>query len=109
MRRKCLILCILFVLTLLAGCSIPSRHPESGLWYCEELDMTLDMENLTAQYTVKEGVVQHAEIHIDYGNGIFVEQGTDTILSASFVFKNDTFTLKEHDSNVKYVFTEITE
>lgn len=100
----------------LSGCvHISPDIPSCGLWYCEELDLFLDMESYEGQAIISEELVPVYAM-IDYGRGIHISmgenQGDDSydhapVLDATFVFKDNLFVLTDIHSNCSYSFFEV--
>ena len=85
-RVICTILLSCMLLLLMNACSIPYKHPEEGVWYCEELKMSIDfaMYNSSDYMCVKvynDDTYEVMECSIDYGNGISI----DRVLGVEFV------------------------
>lgn len=103
----CLIFALLIISCVLFGCSIPFDYPESGCYYCEDLQMTLDfsahkattIEN--AELITRNMAIRYDRKLITYDddeNGCF-----NLVFEGSFKFKNGKITIKTEDGK-KYEF-----
>ena len=101
---------------LVGGCAFPRACPERGIWYCQELDIYLNMENGTGMYLSDNGGYEPLIVEIDYGTGFFIsfcessssdEYGNCESLSTDYKFRNDVLTLKDRDSDEVYEFVEV--
>ena len=116
--KQTIVLFFVVMLTLLClcVCSVPAEKPTDGIWYCEELKISIDFGVYQSQKTQ-----QCAELHnddgsttgilcrSDYGNGISivsVDQKT-SYLTGKFSYRNDAFTITENSSKKEYVFVKI--
>lgn len=102
---------------LLAGCSIPREYPTAGVWYCDELDITLDMSDSTGTYPGPNGQPLPLFVQIDYGTGFFInfcesqfspEYEDCGMIRADFVYRDHILTLTDRDSGAVYEFKEVT-
>ena len=113
------ILAIFILLAMLLGCSILQQHnyPTEGIWYCEDLQMYLNMETKTG-YTQSNGKREPLYIRLDHGRGIHVVYGEDEweeafddyeVWNATFRYHNGIFELKDSISGENYAFVRIEE
>lgn len=113
--KKILCMICLLMIVLFVGCSIQSDYPQEGVWYCEDLQMTLNMEQNIATYLDDAGAYEEAEIFVDFSNNIYIQRPTedgldfDMILRATFRYKNDVFYLTDVDTDHKYAFVRLTD
>ncbi len=107
--------CMLFLL-MLSACSYQYR-PTEGVWYCEKLDIYLDMDSPNkGMYLAENGSYEPLVFLIDYGTGFYIEfreseqtvmtPGTETI-DTDFRYRNGILTLTDRESGEKYHFTEV--
>lgn len=100
MKKKYFVLllcCALF----LCACSIQSRHPSEGIWYCEALNMYIDFQKceqqdvrcITKHYD--DGSIAIYECYFDYGDGISVyDRDNETYpLIGNFKWSGDSFSV----------------
>ena len=71
-RSVCFIAVAAILVLLVGGCAIPRACPEEGIWYCQELDIYLNMENGTGMYLSDNGGYEPLFVDIDYGTGFFI-------------------------------------
>ncbi|MBQ7346226.1 MAG: hypothetical protein IJW45_09245 [Oscillospiraceae bacterium] len=119
-KRTCiLVACLMLfsVLSGLSGCYIPRECPKDGIWYCEALDMYLDMENNEGLYLDPNGSYAPMFFQIDYGTGFFInycdraefDYDTCEVLRTDYKYKNGTLRLEDRDSGQVYEFIEVDE
>ena len=115
-RSVCFIAVAAILVLLVGGCAIPRACPEEGIWYCQELDIYLNMENGTGMYLSDNGGYEPLFVDIDYGTGFFIrfcessfsdEYGNCESLYTDYKFRNDILTLKDRDSGKVYEFIEV--
>lgn len=119
MKRAAVLFCVaMLTLLCLCACHIPTEKPADGIWYCEELKISIDFGVYQSQ-----GTQQCAELHNDdgsttgilfrshYGSGIDLVSVDQKIsyLTGNFSYRNDTVTVTDNSSNKKYVFVKIAE
>ena len=113
-------LLVLFaVIICLTGCvNFSWARPESGIWYCEELDIYLDMSNSKGVYRADDGEYEPLFIRIDYGTGFYIyfceSQWSDEYLNcrrilANFKYKDGVLRLTDRESGSAYEFVEVAE
>ena len=114
-RMICLICLLAVFLAMAPGCAMVPPYPEMGNWYCEELNMTLDMENYTAKYLNDSGEYDEAEVNIDYGGHIYIERSfeygkdMEMILRGDYRYRNGKFKIIDAVSGHQYIFVMLTE
>ena len=97
--------------------SFPAKKPESGFWYCEELQTGIDFDLCkTTVYCVKQynddGSVQMNGCHIDHGNGITFFTDLNDEYNEYFIGefkyheKQKQFAITSYSDGVTYVFVE---
>ena len=115
-RSVCFIAVAAILVLLVGGCAIPRACPERGIWYCQELDIYLNMENGTGMYPSDNGGYEPLFVDIDYGTGFFIrfcessssdEYENCESLRTDYKFRNDVLTLKDRDSDEVYEFVEV--
>ena len=106
------VICVLLCIILVSSCSFPAKKPEEGIWYCEELRLSIDFskiyspDNCAVVYN-ENGEPKQYVCHIDYGNGIFItDNDNEYYLRGSFKYnqKKQTFTVTSFGEDIKYVF-----
>ncbi len=86
------VLCIL-----ICACSFTPPLPESGLWYCEELKITLEFgEKVSGKWHITETEWINLKTHLGYGGEIILyyldEQENEVeICNGIYRYKKDTF------------------
>lgn len=116
--KRTVILGIAAALLLISvGCSIQYKYPSEGIWYCEDLEMYLNMDSWTGKYKDSNGEWAPLFILIDHGSGIFIhycesvesEEYLDDceMLCAQFLYYNGVFRLDDMNSDNTYYFTEV--
>lgn len=117
MKRTIVVCCIAIIAVLcLCACSVPAEKPTAGIWYCEELKISIDFGVYQSQNTRQcaelhydDGSISGILCRFDYGNGIdlvSVDQKTSYLIG-KFSYRNDTFTITENSSKKEYVFVKI--
>ena len=106
----------MLILLLLTACGIPDR-PTEGVWYCEKLDIYLDMESPNkGMYLAESGSYEPLIFLIDYGTGFFIEfrESEQSIMTSGregirtdFLYQNNILILTDRDSDEKYKFIEV--
>ena len=106
------LLCVILFTT---SCSIPAKKPETGIWFCEELKISIDFS--LAQNTSDSAILHNDDgsceplgCHFDFGNGIYFFQRVDDVeidyLRGTFKWKNDEFIVTSINDENTYVFVE---
>lgn len=79
--RKIISLCLICSIMLFtSACSITYKHPETGIWYCDELKMSIDFtlytssDHMCVKVYNDDGTYEVMECSIDYGNGIWIDR-----------------------------------
>ena len=112
----CFISVVFMLVLLIGGCAIPRACPEEGIWYCQELDMYLDIKERTGMYPAGDGGYEPLMVEIDYGTGFFISfcesQFSDKYENCEFLrtdyeYRNGVLTLKDRDSDEVYEFIEV--
>lgn len=111
MKRFIAIL-LLIPLVFLCSCRIQAKHPEHGVWYCEELKMSINFSlfgktsEMVRIYN-DDGTSETFLCHIDFGRGIFIEtlDESETLYAGEFSYYKDEFKVDVDDTT--YIFTEI--
>lgn len=107
LRRRCmkknmfisLLLCLIIILS---SCSLPNKLPSSGVWYNEDLDISLEfITEQDSNYTEIINVVWNSRknclyVHIGYGEEIYFyvideHENEIDLLQGHFEYKNDEF------------------
>ena len=100
------------------GC-VTEAPPNTGIWYCEELEIYLDMSASKGVYLDENGEYSPLFIQIDYGTGFFINYCEDQWceeylndayrLRTNYRYKNGILRLHDMDSDKIYDFVEIDE
>lgn len=107
------------MVSMLCGCSIPGRKPTEGLWYCADLEISIDF-SLLAQKNIPncaklysgEGSAVDILCYFDYGTGISLKSPdveADYFFVGNFTYKNGTFVVTSNEDNKQYTFVRISE
>lgn len=96
----------------LSACSLPYTKPDSGSFYCDELEMTLDFSTHQATF-MEEGVETTKRFSIRYGPRLsitdFDEEGVyQPVLSGDFKYQFGKVTIKTNEGK-KYTFLPMEE
>lgn len=112
------LLLITFMVSMLSACSIPGKTPTEGLWYCNELGISIDFSLLAEENTpecaklyIGEGAAVDTLCYFDYGTGISLmslDQTTD-YFNGSFEYKNGKFTVTSHADKKQHIFTRMSD
>lgn len=111
--KKIIALTIAFVM-LLSACAAPSPRPESGIWYCKDMGVFLDLENGEGVYINNNGGYAPLRFDIDYGTGFFIhfyenasaEESYETMFS-DFVYADGVLVLTKREEKIEYEFIEV--
>lgn len=105
--KKIYWLLLLIILVNLCACSIPKSKPNEGIYYCDELKISIDfsvMENssVCAKLYSDDGTYVECECLIDNGSGIFIlSLDHETFyLKGNFEYKNDIVVVTTFDAKV---------
>ena len=100
------------------GC-VTEAPPDTGIWYCEELEIYLDMSASKGVYLDENGEYSPLFIQIDYGTVFFINYCEDQWceeylndayrLRTNYRYKNGILRLHDMDSDKIYDFVEIDE
>ena len=76
-KKRCGIIVLIAWVLFLCSCSIPFKVPEEGIYYCEELRMTIDFDimqydSVCVEFVDENGDVIPAHCLIDYGKGVWI-------------------------------------
>lgn len=104
---------LLCVILLVSSCSIPEKKPETGIWFCDELKISIDFS--LAQNTSNcailhndSGTYEPLGCHFDFGNRIyFFHQINDNeidYLNGTFKWKHDEFIVTSNNGESTYIF-----
>ena len=115
MKRFSCFLLLCSIILLCASCSIQGTKPESGFWYCEELNTGIDFDLYqTTRYCIivyhEDGSVQINGCLIDYGTGICfftdLNDNYNEYFIGSFKYdkKKEQFVITSLSDGNKYVF-----
>lgn len=105
-------ICLILLFT---SCSIPAKRPESGIWYCEELRMSIDFSECNnynpdcVKYYNEDGSCEVRRCLIDYGSGIGIcsTDEEEWYLNGKFKYRNDELKVTLHYEDKTYIFVEI--
>ncbi len=113
MLKRFIAVLLLIPLVFLCSCSVQAAHPEQGVWYCEELKMSINFSLFgKTSEMVKiyndDGTFESYVCHIDFGRGIFIEtiDGSEILYAGEFRYHKDEFKVDVDDTT--YIFNEIT-
>ena len=107
------------VFAIFAGCSINRECPEKGIWYCDTLNVYIDMATSTGAYLDQDGNYKPLFIQIDYGTGFFINYcesqesenylNDDYRLATDYSYRNGVLHLKDRNSGESYRFIQVAE
>lgn len=115
MRFGCkLIIYLLCVAFLLTGCKTTLWRPESGVWYCEELQMQLSFDSEVPCFVTQNGT----EVNCTWFNNsgsvyitvCYLTKDYDyiTILDGKYVdLTDDSYIVENMDTGIQYIFCKI--
>lgn len=116
MKKMLVFVLFMLVSVSLLGC-ITEDLPDTGIWYCEELEIYLDMSSSKGVYLDEHGEYLPLFIQIDYGTGFFINYCEDQWceeylndadqLRTNYRYKNGILRLHDMDSDRIYDFVEI--
>ena len=115
---KKMLVFVVFALVSVSFCGcITEDPPDTGIWYCEELEIYLDMSSSKGVYLDENGAYLPLFIQIDYGTGFFINYCEDQWceeylndadqLRTNYRYKNGILRLRDMDSDRIYDFVEI--
>ena len=112
---KKVIIPLILMCIILPSCSIICEYPDNGIWFCEELGLSMDFGSHTGKWCMSDGECIDLEMYIGYGHIGF--QYRDANGELQFVFTgiykyvNGEFSVKmfesEQTQEKKYVFHPI--
>lgn len=99
---------VLAITCMLFACSLPYARPDSGRFYCEELEMTLDFSTYQATF-IEAGVEITKTFCLDYGQQLsisgFDENGYyQPVLCGDFKYRNEKVIVDNYNDNTIYIF-----
>ena len=116
MKRVSLLLVVCILIYCLSACavSIPRAKPTSGVWYCEELKIAIDLdlratgEARCARLYDENGDYEELWCFFDYGSALYLsrEEAGPRLLIADYKFRDDVFVLISREDKTKYYFYE---
>ena len=116
-KTGCLILiCVLVLLITSCSVSFPAKKPEEGVFYCEELKISVDFSLIDDEYHCAklyndDGTYLTLGCHFDYGRGVsFFQTIEDTeihYLTGSFKWKKNEFIVISYVNSKQYIFLEV--
>ena len=116
MKKLTIVSSVLLIVLCFCACAIPAKKPTEGIWYCEELKISIDFglhhsaqTNQCAEYHNDDGTTTGILTRIDYGNGIGIvsaDQRTSYLIG-KFVYRKDTFTVTRNSDGKEFVFRRI--
>ena len=75
MKKRCVVL-LIAILFVFCSCSLPVSSPEDGLWYCDELKMTIDFSydrgEKCVQVVQEDGSVVYFDMGVDFSGRLEV-------------------------------------
>lgn len=113
MLKRFIAILLLIPLVFLCSCRIQAAHPERGVWYCEELKMSINFSlfgktsEMVRIYN-DDGTFETFLCHIDFGNGIYIAtlDDSENIYQGNCKLRGEDFYVKIDDTT--YIFNEIT-
>lgn len=109
-----IIFLIRFFFGMYAGVSPKREAPEYGVWYCEELRLSIDFtfieyEDECAKIYNEDGTYTVCVSNFGHGNEIFVsiDNQEDYYLSGTFKYKKDLLIVTSYQNHKKYSFVRI--
>ena len=106
MKKICSILLLCLIAVSIASCSRLEKIPEEGIWYCDELKISIDFSKIDrptecAKLYNEDGTYQMLECKIDFVSVMDFFLGDSIYLSGGIKFKDDKFIFTADKS---YVF-----
>lgn len=102
--RMLLVISLMFIITMLSACSVPAAKPEEGIWYCDELMLEIDFNQVCddgrpAKKYNSDGTYQNAVCMFDYGSNIQVRtlDWKENYVIGRFKYKHGSFTVTTFD------------
>ena len=104
------------IVLFLSSCSVSFSHPKptEGIWYCEELKMSIDFSkaretDLCAKLYKDNGSVETMHCCFDYGRGIYIYEETENgehidYLNATYTWSGDEFVVTTIHEQKTYIF-----
>ena len=107
---------LILMCVILSGCSIQREHPESGIWLCEELGLSVDFGTFTGKWYIYDG--ECIDLKMNIGNGAHIGFEYDDangelqwVFTGIYKYVNGEFSVKmfesEQTQEKKYVFQPI--
>lgn len=116
MKKSLSVLISVGIILLISACSIGALKPHGGIWYCEELSISVDFSlyestNECAKLYDKDGICTTLRCFFDYGNGMSIVSTDQNIryLIGTFNYQreNDYFTVTAFKDEHIYTFVRI--
>lgn len=112
-----LFLVILLLVMCITACYIPVPQPDDGVWYCEDLRISIDF-SLSSEATLisrmynLDGTSKPIVCHFGYDNSlIFLVNEEDTAgspyFSGTFVYEDNEFRVTDRSDGKVYIFNRI--
>ena len=109
---------LMFCTTVFCGCTLfMTPLPESGVWYCEELDMYLDLETSTGYFRNEKGEYEplfynvgfDQRYHIAFCESQESEGYPENVKHVNMQthFRRGILWLTDEATNIKYKFVEV--
>ena len=115
---------VVLISVLITSCSIPAKTPETGIYHCDELNISIDFSKDDAfdmaKFHYDNGETLDLVCYLDYGDGIeiFEAEFTDEnskqdytrvkdYILGSFKWKGNEIIVKDHETKKKYIFIEV--
>ena len=106
-----LLLLIVSILLGSSSCSIPEKIPQGGVFYCDEMGISIDFSIIDTdpecgKLYAADGSYTTCRCMTDYGIGIVVMSTDQEIdyLIGKFQYKNDLFYVTAYKDGTTYVF-----
>ena len=118
--KKCMIcaIALLLCMTVLYACTwLNGPLPETGIWYCEELDIFLNVETSTGYFRNENGEYEplfynvgfDQRYHINFCESQESEGYPENVKHVNMKtrYVNDVLWLTDEATNIKYEFIEV--
>lgn len=100
----------------LFACGMPGNIPENGIFFCEDLNISIDFSIIDAnpecgKVYAADGSYTTCRCMIDYGFGISIcssDQNIDYLIG-KYQYKDDLFYVTAYDDGTVYVFERVLE
>ena len=113
---KCIISALLMCLLLSACIYIPKKIPNSGIYYCDELKISLDFHAVhapdifeVARLYKNDKTYENMVLHIGYDNKLYIADESDEVnlVRGPFKWKDNEITVENELDSKTYVFKKV--